>query len=470
MPVVVEDAQPGRRRSRTRDRRPRLTWRRPGFGPPNAPPGTDLFRPRVTRCACGLAPERRADLRPRQLRHDERLRYPHFDIGSAQQRRVELARHYEPHLSVDDILTRLQHQGGKTNLIDFTHDLNIALFFASYSSPDGDGRVIVMKEPPVRREQRDVLAPIKLVPRGNPASMTDVQKSVWVEPRNGYIEEEYVDVSIVEIPSALKPEILSHLRVVYGIEASAVYNDLSGFIRDQDRLRDHEAEWHAGVRACEAGKHECALRFFARYEQLDRASRWDLPYYRGISYWYAGRRERALADMAGFRSRSPEDHRAFPEAMESAFTERRRGHRMDGRRQTDQEAGAPATEVSPGFGVRLVADARTPFQTRLRITHESGQSSELVLRQKETPVTFSGLTPEAGRTWLLSLERHDYRGVDAHPMRWPVREKFVLKAVDGDDPDVIVEIESLQYALEPGIEGPVIEYPARGDGDGEPSP
>ena len=35
------------------------------------------------------------------------------------------------------------------------------------------GRVILMKEPPVRREQREVLASIKLVPRGNPASMTD---------------------------------------------------------------------------------------------------------------------------------------------------------------------------------------------------------------------------------------------------------------------------------------------------------
>ncbi len=102
---------------------------------------------------------------------------PHFHIGSAQQRRIELARQYEPHLSEIDILTRLQHQGGKTNLIDFTRDLNIALFFASSSSPDRDGRVIFMGEPPILREQRDVPHPVKLVPGGNPASMTDVQKS-----------------------------------------------------------------------------------------------------------------------------------------------------------------------------------------------------------------------------------------------------------------------------------------------------
>ena len=159
-----------------------------------------------------------------------------FDIGSAQQRRIELARQYSPHLSDDDILTRLQHLGGKTNLIDFTRNLNVALFFGSYYSPGEDGRGIIMEEPRVRREERQVFAPYKVVSRGNPASMTDVQKSVWVEPRNGYIDEE--DVTIIEIPSALKPEVLAHLRVVYGIEASTVYNDLSGFIRDQDRLRD----------------------------------------------------------------------------------------------------------------------------------------------------------------------------------------------------------------------------------------
>jgi hypothetical protein len=132
----------------------------------------------------------------------------HFDIGSAQQRRIKLAQQYAPHLSDDDVLTRLQHLGGKTNLIDFTRDLNIALFFASYYSREKDGRVILMEEPHVLREDRAWIESYKFVPRGNPANMTDVQKSAWVEPRSGYIDEK--DLTIVEIPSALKPEILSH--------------------------------------------------------------------------------------------------------------------------------------------------------------------------------------------------------------------------------------------------------------------
>ena len=385
-----------------------------------------------------------------------------FSIGSAQQRRVELARPYAPHLSDDDIVTRLQHLGGKTNLIDFTRDLNIALFFASYYSRDKDGRVILMEEPLVRREQRDVLAPYKLLTRGNPANMTDVQKSVWVEPENGYIDKEAV--TIVEIPSALKPGILSHLGVVYGIEASTVYNDLSGFIRDQERLRDPEAEWRAGVRAYEAGHYERALDFFAQCEQLVGEPGTKMEYLRAMSYGNLDRREEALAAMESFRSRSPDDHRAFPEEMESAYAERQRGGEAERRRRPDQDAVTPATGVFPGFRIRLVGDAGTPGGTRIRIAHETGSSAK-ALYEKETFVTFRERTPEAGEAWLLSLSRSDYQGVDSQPVRWPVRKTLVLKAIDGAAPDIKVEIESLEYTYEPGTVGPLVAYPARSDGD-----
>jgi len=379
-----------------------------------------------------------------------------FDIGSAQQRQIKLARQYEPDLSDDDILTRLQHLGGKTNLIDFTRDLNIALFFGSYSSGSKDGRVIIMKEPLVHREQRDVIARYKLVARGTPANMADVQKSVWVESTSGYIDEE--DVTIIEIPSALKPEIQSHLRLVYRVEPATVYNDLSGFIRGQDRLRDPAAEWHAGVRAAEAGRHECALGFFARYEESEDAPRVELQYRRAISYWYADRREEALAAMTTFRRRSPDDARAFPEEMESAYAELQR----------DPEAGASATEVFPGFCVRLVGDAGAQLGPSITITHARLGASANLPVEKDAFVPFRGLAPEPGGTWLLSPNRFDYRPVESHPVRWPVRETLVLKAIDDDAPDIAVEIESLQYSYETGIDGPLVGYPARGAGEGVP--
>ena len=44
-----------------------------------------------------------------------------------------------------EILTEIQHYGGKTNLIDFTTDYFIALFFACDGRYDKDGRVILQK-------------------------------------------------------------------------------------------------------------------------------------------------------------------------------------------------------------------------------------------------------------------------------------------------------------------------------------
>ncbi len=381
-----------------------------------------------------------------------------FNIIRAQQRRIELARQYAPNLSDDDILTHLQHLGGKTNLIDFTRDLNVALFFGSYHSPDRDGRVILMGQPDVLREDRQSIAIYKLLLRGNPASMTDVQKSVWVEPWRGCISEG--DVNIVEIPSALKPEILSHLRVVYGIEASTVYNDLSGLIRDQDRFLDYEAEWHAGLRAYHAGDYECALGFFGQYEQLAEEPDSRLEYFRGISYWHIDRKEEALAAVAKFRSRSPRDARAFPEEMELAYTERQRGIERDG--------GPPATEVFPGFCIRVVSEDGTPIEARLpiKITHETGASHQ-VLHEWEIFVSFPDLTPEAEGTWLLSLNLIAQRRYqDEQLTGWPIRETLAPKTIDGNTTRFRVEIESLQYTYFPDIEGPLVSYPARAEDAG----
>ena len=44
-----------------------------------------------------------------------------------------------------EILTEIQHYGGQTNLIDFTTDYFIALFFACDGHHDEDGRVILQK-------------------------------------------------------------------------------------------------------------------------------------------------------------------------------------------------------------------------------------------------------------------------------------------------------------------------------------
>ena len=122
-----------------------------------------------------------------------------------------------------EILTEIQHYGGKTNLIDFTEDFFIALFFACDGHHDEPGRVILQKSEEIKNMINH--------PR-NPRHRVIAQKSVFVRPPKGFIEPR--EDEIVIVPANLKRLILGHLRTYHGISTETIYNDLHGFIRNQD--------------------------------------------------------------------------------------------------------------------------------------------------------------------------------------------------------------------------------------------
>lgn len=129
------------------------------------------------------------------------------------------AKKYTTETDKDEIQHALQHYGGKTNLIDFTKDFFIALFFACDGSPDEDGRVIL------KDKAGNIKAWIK-EPR-NPQNRVLAQKSIFVSPPRGFIEPD----DIICIPKSLKPEMRDYLKKYHGISAETIYNDLHGFIR-----------------------------------------------------------------------------------------------------------------------------------------------------------------------------------------------------------------------------------------------
>ena len=148
-----------------------------------------------------------------------------FDIEAIQARMLELAKGYTHEEDNFEILTELQHYGGHTNLIDFTTDNHIALFFACAGSLGKPGRIILLG----RSEEINKKYQIK-EPR-NPQNRTIAQKSVFVRPPNGYLAPKQYNV--IDIPGLLKEPILDHLQKQHGISTRSVYNDLHGFIRDQ---------------------------------------------------------------------------------------------------------------------------------------------------------------------------------------------------------------------------------------------
>ncbi len=66
-----------------------------------------------------------------------------FNIETVQKKMLEVSKNYTHEKDEFEILTELQHFGGYTNLIDFTTDSHIALFFACDASLGEPGRIIL---------------------------------------------------------------------------------------------------------------------------------------------------------------------------------------------------------------------------------------------------------------------------------------------------------------------------------------
>ena len=148
-----------------------------------------------------------------------------FDIESIQEQILEVTKDYTHETDPFEILAEIQHYGGKTNLIDFTTDYLIALFFACDGLFDNDGRVILQK----RQKIKDIIEEPQI-----PQHRVIAQKSVFVRPPQGFIEPHEDD--IVPIPAYLKQLILLHLEQLHGISNKTIYNDLHGFIRNKQRF------------------------------------------------------------------------------------------------------------------------------------------------------------------------------------------------------------------------------------------
>ena len=141
-----------------------------------------------------------------------------------------------------EILTDIQHYGGETNLIDFTHDYLIALFFACDGSFDEDGRIITLDTKNNKVKQC-------LKEPSNPQNRIIAQKSVFIKPPKGFIEKN-LSPRMSIVPKEDKHYILKGLQIFHNISAETIYNDLHGFIIRQKNRQElcgvHDA-FHRGL-------------------------------------------------------------------------------------------------------------------------------------------------------------------------------------------------------------------------------
>lgn len=217
-----------------------------------------------------------------------------FDIENTQSKILEEVKSYigktDP-IDINDeieILAGLQHFGGKTNLIDFTEDYLIALFFACDGSHEVSGRIILLKK---KSTDYEVRKPRKINNR------VESQKSVFVKSPSGFIDPD----SEITIPAELKESLLDYLRKYHRISVETIYNDLHGFIKrsaSTEFLKGLSCQTKVNDVSTEKEKRELSENAIKHYTEALRLK----PEYpeaynnRGNSYRYISEYDLAIQD------------------------------------------------------------------------------------------------------------------------------------------------------------------------------
>lgn len=205
-------------------------------------------------------------------------------VEAVQQSRLLEAGPFAPDKDELEILTELQHFGGKTNLIDFTTDCFIALFFACDGNHLQDGRVVFLERSATPKDH--ILEPF------HPLNRVIAQKSIFVRPPAGFVEPD----DTVVISAQLKAPLLSYLRRCHGISARAIYNDLHGYIRYAAIHQEAFARLSAAQACLNREDYQEAIEGFSQALELNPqlAGAYNG---RGAAYGNLGKFDLAIADF-----------------------------------------------------------------------------------------------------------------------------------------------------------------------------
>ena len=284
-----------------------------------------------------------------------------FSIDDLQAAEVATARHYgNIGTNSEHILFLLQHHRGKTNLIDFTQDYLIALFFACDSQPGQPGRFIFL--------DRDAFTTQIRTPY-EPANRVIAQKSVFVQPLNGFIP---LDRVLVEpIPATAKPGIIAALQRHHGISATYIYNDLHGYVARRDLTKQTFQTVAKALELQKSGHYDSAIATLtnATTDQPENA----VPYvYRAMAYYHLGRLTEAINDCNTALTLNPE--------MAEAYNNRGLAHLQNGDRVLAKSDYDRAIEINPqcahafnNRGILLYSDQRF---------HEASADFELAIQHE----------------------------------------------------------------------------------------
>lgn len=176
-----------------------------------------------------------------------------WDVEAYQAIEIEDAKRFTSETDDIAILTEIQHYGGKTNLIDFTTNYYIALFFACDGAYSQDGRVIFLN-------RSGEMSPYICDPHPK-YQRVKAQDSIFVRPPKGFIEVDQYGTRVV--PKHLKNRLLNYLYSEHGISRRSIYSDVHGLIKYRNDRRRAYISFLKGLQLQRKGQTCAAIKHYS---------------------------------------------------------------------------------------------------------------------------------------------------------------------------------------------------------------
>ena len=199
----------------------------------------------------------------------------------------------------------IQHMGGATNLVDFSTEVWVALFFAcldAHVQPDKEttGRLYALK--------REAEEPGILIRSLKDRSTSPVQQSRWDQQRGVVVipETGTVPFSILEVIAIIKPEhkvpINQFLRSI-GVSTETMFKDLEGYMRYEQNNVPVAAICHMAMRYLEKGEAHRVPKIADPLNRVGNTSHLAIAHYlRGLCHATQGHLRQSRDDINEFRN------------------------------------------------------------------------------------------------------------------------------------------------------------------------
>ena len=237
----------------------------------------------------------------------------HWNTDSAEalriltERDLHTARQHLPDEQYEDLdlATIIQHMGGKTNLVDFTTEIWVALFFACLDEREpprtsNTGRVYALDRETAQRELNGRL--LEHYTSHTSHNRWEQQAGAVVVPETGIVPAVNLK-EVMRIPPHCKETVNQFLRSI-GVSIETMFNDIEGYVKYRQNHIPIPAICHIVVKHIENHEYIPALAIaeslIERHNRYDTANEGEGYYLRGLCHAAQGRLRQAERSLATF--------------------------------------------------------------------------------------------------------------------------------------------------------------------------